>query len=339
MNFTKNMFNKFMSNKKEKNNSLNNSNNTNKKMPNKQGNQVRNQNQIRQNKARGYGIPHQNSGMEMRNQTSGATDQYNENSSSTSENASAIENESTGASGAETEVQGLLNKIPLKKKIILIGGIAGSFLSTVIFVVILISPLIALGIIDVNSIFGGSSGSSSSLAGYSNVNESNGYSWPVGTTTDNITYDNGEPASTTITSQFGSQEDFRTKGHGAIDIGNGGYGPGVINIISVKSGKVIYPTSSYQIAYSDNGSLKNNDGGGFGNYVKIEHADGSVAIYAHLAKNSITVFAGDEVKQGQVIGKMGHSGRSTGAHLHFEIRVNGIKVDPMNYISKLQIKE
>ena len=49
--------------------------------------------------------------------------------------------------------------------------------------------------------------------------------------------------------------------------------------------------------------------------------------------NAITVRAGDSVKQGQVIGKSGTSGCSTGGHLHFEMRLNGTKVDPLDYVS------
>ena len=66
----------------------------------------------------------------------------------------------------------------------------------------------------------------------------------------------------------------------------------------------------------------------------IQHADGNISLYAHLYENSITVSAGDQVGQGQVIGKMGSSGRSTGTHLHFEIRKNGQRVDGLNYVSE-----
>ena len=147
------------------------------------------------------------------------------------------------------------------------------------------------------------------------------------------TVSSGTPYTTTITSYFSAKEDFRTKSHGGVDFGNAGNGPGVVNVIASKDGTVVYPTSSSQTSFEDNGYYGNKDGGGFGNYVKIQHSDGTVTIYAHLSKNSITVFSGDTVKQGQVIGKMGHSGSSTGTHLHFEVRVNGNRVNPLNYIS------
>lgn len=61
--------------------------------------------------------------------------------------------------------------------------------------------------------------------------------------------------------------------------------------------------------------------GGFGNLVKIRHGDGSVTYYAH--NNRLLVRRGEYVEQGQQIAEMGSTGRSTGPHLHFEIRVGG----------------
>lgn len=58
--------------------------------------------------------------------------------------------------------------------------------------------------------------------------------------------------------------------------------------------------------------------GGYGNYVVISHANGMQTLYAHL--NSVSVSAGDTVSQGTVIGGMGTTGKSTGVHLHFEVR-------------------
>ncbi len=62
--------------------------------------------------------------------------------------------------------------------------------------------------------------------------------------------------------------------------------------------------------------------GGYGSYVVIQHANGSQTLYAHLSK--VSTYAGASVQQGQVIGNVGNTGRSTGPHLHFEIR-NGIR--------------
>lgn len=61
--------------------------------------------------------------------------------------------------------------------------------------------------------------------------------------------------------------------------------------------------------------------GGYGNLVKIRHPDGSVTFYAHNSR--VLVRAGEEVSQGQQISEMGSTGRSTGPHLHFEVRPNG----------------
>jgi murein DD-endopeptidase MepM/ murein hydrolase activator NlpD len=69
---------------------------------------------------------------------------------------------------------------------------------------------------------------------------------------------------------------------------------------------------------------------GYGRLIKIKHAYGIETRYAHLAK--IRVKVGQRVSRGERIGDMGNSGRSTGTHLHYEIRENGRAVNPMNYI-------
>jgi murein DD-endopeptidase MepM/ murein hydrolase activator NlpD len=58
--------------------------------------------------------------------------------------------------------------------------------------------------------------------------------------------------------------------------------------------------------------------GGYGNYIVISHSNGTQTLYGHL--NSISVNSGDNVVKGQFIGTMGNTGKSTGPHLHFEIR-------------------
>ncbi|MCA9569300.1 MAG: M23 family metallopeptidase, partial [Myxococcales bacterium] len=69
-------------------------------------------------------------------------------------------------------------------------------------------------------------------------------------------------------------------------------------------------------------------GGGFGNYVSIDHADGRRTYYGHLKLGSVLVSAGDTVTCGQQLGEVGSSGNSTGPHLHFEVRVANVAVDP-----------
>lgn len=65
---------------------------------------------------------------------------------------------------------------------------------------------------------------------------------------------------------------------------------------------------------------------GYGNYVMIEHANGTKTLYAHLQKRLVNV--GDKVEGGQLIGRGGNTGRSSGPHLHFEIRYGEVNIDP-----------
>lgn len=71
--------------------------------------------------------------------------------------------------------------------------------------------------------------------------------------------------------------------------------------------------------------------GGFGKVVRIEHDYGISTLYAHLSR--ITVRVGDYVGENMVIGKMGNTGRSAGAHLHYEIQVGGKSVDPSDFFT------
>jgi murein DD-endopeptidase MepM/ murein hydrolase activator NlpD len=71
--------------------------------------------------------------------------------------------------------------------------------------------------------------------------------------------------------------------------------------------------------------------GGFGYLVEIQHSDGTLTLYAHNSR--LLVSEGDFVRQGQVIAQMGSTGRSTGPHLHFEIRPAGKQaVDPLQFV-------
>ncbi len=70
--------------------------------------------------------------------------------------------------------------------------------------------------------------------------------------------------------------------------------------------------------------------GSFGNLIVIDHGYGIITRYAHIEK--ITCKRGDIVQRGDVIAQMGNSGRSTGPHLHYEVRLNGVPVNPSKYI-------
>jgi murein DD-endopeptidase MepM/ murein hydrolase activator NlpD len=72
---------------------------------------------------------------------------------------------------------------------------------------------------------------------------------------------------------------------------------------------------------------------GYGNYVVIGHGTGIMTLYGHLLETNVEV--GDAVKRGQRIGLEGSTGWSTGAHLHFELRVNDAVVDPLPYLPVL----
>ena len=72
----------------------------------------------------------------------------------------------------------------------------------------------------------------------------------------------------------------------------------------------------------------------FGNFVVIRHEDGYSTTYAHLEKMSVT--PGETVKQGEVIGYSGNTGRSTGSHLHYEVRLNGVPLNPESYLAAIK---
>ena len=100
--------------------------------------------------------------------------------------------------------------------------------------------------------------------------------------------------------------------HKAIDIANHGGGP----ILAADSGTVL------QASWLDNT--------GYGIRIMIDHGNGYVTLYAHLSRVRVT--PGQTVNRGDVIGDMGSTGRSTGTHLHFEIRRGGALDNPLNFL-------
>ncbi len=168
-----------------------------------------------------------------------------------------------------------------------------------------------------------------------------GWMFPAGSTTTTTIggklFATDAPAGTRLTAYFGGNDSVHQGlggGHGAIDIG---LGRGTY-VIATRSGTVVSPTASDRIDYPDS-YIKPDENGKYNcaglkaNYVKIDHGDGTMSGYAHFLANTITVRAGDHVDQGQVIGQVGSSGCSTGPHLHFEVYVNGTRVDPLDYVS------
>lgn len=91
------------------------------------------------------------------------------------------------------------------------------------------------------------------------------------------------------------------------------------------------PTGTPIIAAADGTIALAGAGGGYGNVVYIDHPGGIQTRYAHLDRFADTTSNGASVRAGDVIGFVGTTGRSTGPHLHFEVRVNGAAVDPMSF--------
>lgn len=135
----------------------------------------------------------------------------------------------------------------------------------------------------------------------SQVRSESGFMWPLAASIN------------TLSSLYGNRKNPTgggTDNHTGIDI------PAAKNtpIYAAKSGVV---TTSTRIK------------GSYGEYVVVSHSDGTSTLYAHM--NSRNVSKGQTVNQGDVIGYVGSTGRSTGNHLHFEIRINGSRVDPLDY--------
>ncbi len=121
------------------------------------------------------------------------------------------------------------------------------------------------------------------------------------------------PASHRITSPFGPRicPFHGREMHKGIDIG----APMGSSIVSAADGTVIY--AGYR--------------GSYGNTLMVDHGNGVVTLYAHQASGGFKVGNGDKVSKGQRIGTVGSTGSSTGPHLHFEVRVNGVPKNPVTY--------
>jgi murein DD-endopeptidase MepM/ murein hydrolase activator NlpD len=118
-----------------------------------------------------------------------------------------------------------------------------------------------------------------------------------------------------VTSQFGSRVSpisGRREHHSGIDIG----APRNTNIMAAADGKVI-----------SSGWMR-----GYGETIVIDHGGGYSSMYAHCSTRLVRV--GQEVSRGEVIGRVGTTGWTTGPHLHFEVRVNGTPVNPINYLPR-----
>lgn len=121
---------------------------------------------------------------------------------------------------------------------------------------------------------------------------------------------------TRVTSPFGMRNHptlKRQKMHNGIDFGSGMNAP----VFAAADGIVTLAQYSRS----------------FGNWIMVEHANGYVSVYAHL--NSFNISAGFKVKKGETIGYTGNTGRSSGPHLHYEIRLNGTPVNPAGYLTEV----
>jgi len=138
----------------------------------------------------------------------------------------------------------------------------------------------------------------------------------------NTVYDTGEwtwplnPSYQLITTHFG-YDAWRGGNHGGIDIGNSGIMGA--NVYASKGGEVLVAKTTYIPGYD------------YGMYVVIDHGNGYKTLYAHLS--AIYVSVGQVVEKGECIAAVGSTGWSTGPHLHFEVRQNDTRIDPLSVVA------
>ncbi|EPY09469.1 MULTISPECIES: murein hydrolase activator EnvC family protein [Paenibacillus] len=119
-----------------------------------------------------------------------------------------------------------------------------------------------------------------------------------------------------ISSRFGSRTDPITGKQGAFHSGLDMATPGGTDIYAAESGTVLIAEWW----------------SGYGNCVVIDHGNGVWSLYGHIRNGGIKVSKGDQVSRGDKIAEVGATGRATGNHLHFEVRVDGERVDPEPYL-------
>ncbi len=115
--------------------------------------------------------------------------------------------------------------------------------------------------------------------------------------------------------------------HAGIDISDGGIGGD--QIVASDAGTVVVAENYCPHDWGKNSSC--GCGGGYGRYCIVDHGNGYMTLYGHMTNCIVT--AGQTVEQGETLGYVGSTGFSTGNHLHFEVRQNGVAMNPENYVS------
>lgn len=119
---------------------------------------------------------------------------------------------------------------------------------------------------------------------------------------------------------------YKGASHNGIDLVGAGYT--LDNVVAHSDGTVVGIVSNCNRNTSKTGEKI------YGNYVKIKHDNGMYTFYAHLKYGSLAVKLNQRVTKGTVLGYMGNTGYSFGAHLHFEVRnANNVQIDPTAYVS------